>query len=567
MWKNWTILALGLLSVACTPERAAEKTAESQQPSAVVELGPEAEVAANVITAEGLRGPIAELSSDEYQGRGPGSDEDAKTQQYLSEEMKRLGFEPGGADGSWIQPFEIVGIDSKAPDKWTFRRNGESIDLDWWDDYIASSGLQEPVAEIEDAELVFVGYGIQAPEYDWDDFAETDVTGKVLLIMNNDPDWDDELFEGNRRLYYGRWDYKYEKAAAMGAVGAIIIHTTPSAGYPFQVVQTSWTGTQFELPAGDEPRLQIAAWTTEEAMAELLAFAGHDLDELRQSATSRDFEPLALGMVTSLRLDNDLRKTETANVLGVLPGSDPTLADEYIVYSAHHDHLGVGEPNDEGDAIYNGAKDNAAGTSSVLAIGRAFAELPERPRRSILLAFVAAEEQGLLGSEYYALNPTVPAGRLAANINYDGGNIWGRTKDVTYIGYGKSTLDEVVEKFAAEQGRTVKPDQFADRGYFYRSDQFNFAKAGVPAIYFDEGTDFIARPPEWGRQVIDAWTEIHYHQPSDELTEEWNFDGMVEDTVLGFRCGLYLAQQDEMPSWNQGDEFEPARLAALEELD
>jgi Zn-dependent M28 family amino/carboxypeptidase len=567
MRKNRMILALGLLSVACTPERAAEKTTESQGPSAVVDLGPEAEVAAKLITAEVLRGPIAELSSDKYQGRGPGSDGDIKTQQYLSEEMKRLGFEPGAGDGSWNQPFEIVGIDSTAPDKWTFRRSGQAIDLDWWDDYIASSGVQEPVAEIEDAELVFVGYGIQAPEYDWDDFAQTDVTGKVLVIMNNDPDWDDELFEGNRRLYYGRWDYKYEKAAAMGAVGAIIIHTTPSAGYPFQVVQTSWTGTQFELPAGDEPRLQITAWTTEEAMAELLTFAGHNLDELRQSATSGNFEPLDLGIVTSLRLENDLRKTETANVLGVLPGSDPALEDEYIVYSAHHDHLGVGEPNDEGDTIYNGARDNAAGTSSVLAIGRAFAELPERPRRSILLAFVAAEEQGLLGSEYYALNPTVPAGRLAANINYDGGNIWGRTKDVTYIGYGKSSLDEVVEKFAAEQGRTVKPDQFADRGYFYRSDQFNFAKAGVPAIYFDEGTDFIGRPLEWGRQVIDAWTEIHYHQPSDELTEEWNFDGMVEDTVLGFSCGLYLAQQDEMPSWNQGDEFEPARLAALEALE
>jgi Zn-dependent M28 family amino/carboxypeptidase len=567
MWKNWMILGLGFLSAACAPERTGEKAAESQEPSAAVELGPDAVAAAKVITAEVLRGPIAELSSDEYHGRGPGSDGDTKTQRYLADEMGRLGFEPGGTDGSWVQPFEIVGIESKAPDKWTFHRNGESRDLDWWDDYIASSGVQEAVAEIEDAELVFVGYGIQAPEYDWDDFAETDVTGKVLVIMNNDPDWDDELFEGNRRLYYGRWDYKYEKAAAMGAVGAIIIHTTPSAGYPFQVVQTSWTGTQFELPAGDEPRLQIAAWTTEEAIAELLAFAGHDLDELRQAATSRDFEPLALGIVTSLRLENDLQKSETANVLGVLPGSDPELANEYVVYSAHHDHLGVGEPNDEGDTIYNGAKDNGAGTSSVLAIGRAFAELPERPRRSILLAFVAAEEQGLLGSEYYALNPTVPAGRLAANINYDGGNIWGRTKDVTYIGYGKSSLDEVVEKFAAEQGRTVKPDQFADRGYFYRSDQFNFAKAGVPAIYFDEGTDFVGRPPEWGRQVIDAWTEIHYHQPSDELTEEWNFDGMVEDTVLGFRCGLYLAQQDEMPSWNPGDEFEPARLAALEALD
>ncbi|MDH3255859.1 MAG: M28 family peptidase, partial [Acidobacteriota bacterium] len=363
--------------------------------------------------------------------------------------------------------------------------------------------------------------------------------------------------------YYGRWDYKYEKAAEMGAVGAIIIHTTPSAGYPFQVVQTSWTGPQFEIPSTGEPRLQIAAWTTEDAMRKLFELAGHDLDAAREAAKSRDFTPLPLGITTSLRLTNELEQVETANVLGVLNGSDSSVSDEYVVYTAHHDHLGVGKPNDAGDDIYNGALDNASGVSQVLAIAEAFTVLPEPPRRSILFAFVAAEEQGLLGSEYFAQHPTVAPGKMAANINYDGANIWGKTTDVTYIGYGKSSLDAVVDAFAAEQGRIVKPDQFPDRGYFYRSDQFNLAKIGVPAIYLDTGTDFVGRPAGWGKEQIDLWTETHYHQPSDELIADWNFDGIVDDVVLGFKCGYWVAQADAMPMWNAGDEFEAARVAAL----
>ncbi len=554
-------LCLSLLALGC----AAPGGEESAR--AVGPLPPGTEAAQAVITGASMKADIAELSSDAYQGRGPGSEGDRMTQHYLIQRMQAIGFEPGGVDGGWLQPFDIVGINATAPETWTFQTSGGPVVLDWWKDYIAGSGVQTESAAIDDAELVFVGYGIQAPEYGWDDFGDADLSGKVFVVMNNDPDWDPELFEGNRRLLYGRWTYKYEKAAEMGAVGTIIIHTTPSAGYKFQVVQTSWTGEQFEIPAGDEPRSQIEAWTTEDAMRDLMAKAGHDLDALRESARSKDFQPVPLGIRTSLALSNQIRRVETANVLGVLPGGDPELADEYVVYSAHHDHLGVGTPNDDGDDIYNGALDNASGTAQVLAIAEAFAALPERPRRSILLAFVAAEEQGLLGSAYYAANPTVDPGRIAANLNYDGGNIWGRNRDVTYIGYGKSSLDAIIDLYAGEQGRTVKPDQFPDKGFFYRSDQINFARVGVPAVYLDTGTDFVDRPAEWGREQIEAWESVHYHQPSDELEESWNFDGMVDDAVLGFRAGLHVAQQDSMPTWNAGDEFEAARLAALAALE
>ena len=547
-----------LLALACAPP--AEEIASTE--SVIAEAG----LAREQITAENLRAPIAELSSDEYAGRGPGSEGDEMTRRYLIADLEEIGFTPAAADGSWEQPFDIVGIDASAPETWTFTKGGKSVSLKWWDEYIASSGVQEEKAAIDNAELVFVGYGIQAPEYDWDDFKGMDVSGKVLVIVNNDPDWSDDLFEGVRRLYYGRWTYKYEKAAELGAAGAIIIHTTPSAGYPFQVVQTSWTGPQFEIPAAGEPRIQVPAWTSEEAMYKIFELAGQDLDELREAARSRDFTPVPLGVTTSLELTNAIQRVQTANVIATLAGRDPALADEYIVYSAHHDHLGVGKPNDAGDEIYNGALDNASGCAQVLAIARAFAALPDKPRRSIMLAFVAAEEQGLLGSAYFARNPPVPAGRISANINYDGANIWGRNRDVTYIGYGKSSLDAVVEKYAAEQNRTVKPDQFPDRGFFYRSDQFNFAKIGVPAIYLDTGTAFVDRPEGWGKEQIEAWEAVHYHQPSDELVNDWNFEGMVDDALLGFDMGLYRAEQEERPTWNPGDEFEAARLEALANL-
>ncbi len=553
------VLALAAFALlGCQREPVPPSTASAQEPSAEV-----VQTAAAQIAADYMHDRIAEFSADELEGRGPATPGDEKARAYLVSQLKDIGFVPAGADGSWEQPFDVIGVTAKMPKQWSFQRGANSLAFDWWDEYIAASGVQTERGAIKDAEVVFVGYGIQAPEYGWDDFKGQDLEGKVLLMLNSDPDWDPNLFAGDTRLYYGRWTYKYESAARQGAAGAIIIHTTPSAGYPFQVVQTSWSGEQVELPSQGEPQIQAKGWLTEDAARELVAFAGNDLDKLIESARSKDFAPVSLGIKTSLAFENTLNRTRTANVYGVLEGSDPELRDEYVIYTAHHDHLGVGEPDANGDTIYNGARDNASGVAQLLAIGRAFKALPTPPRRSVMLLFVAAEEQGLLGSKYFAANPTVESGRIAANLNFDSANIWGRTKDIVYIGKGKSTLDAVVEQVAQAQGRAVTEDQFPDRGSFYRSDQFSFAKIGVPAVYLKAGTDFVGRPAGWGKEQHEANERNHYHQPSDEIGPDWNFEGMVEDAVLGFRVGLHIANADELPSWVPGDEFEAARKRAL----
>ncbi|MEM7503479.1 MAG: M20/M25/M40 family metallo-hydrolase [Pseudomonadota bacterium] len=566
MYKKLLVCALAALSLGCS-ERSSETTdatgGDAGDTVSNSAAASPAEQAVTEITADSMRSHIVELSDDKYEGRGPGSRGDASARAYIVAEMQKLGLEPGAADGGWEQPFELMGVTTEQPESWAFLGNDGELTLKQWDHFIISSGVQDERAIVSEAEVVFVGYGIQAPEYEWDDFKGQDLTGKVLLIMNNDPDWDPDLFAGETRLQYGRWDYKYRSAAAQGAAGAIIIHTSPSAGYPFQVVQTSWTGEQFELPTRGEARNQVNAWVTEDSARDLVAMAGLDLDVLREAADNRDFQPVPLGVTTSIEMPVSINRVSTANVLGLLRGRDPELADEAVIFTAHHDHLGIGTPNDEGDTIYNGAMDNASGVAQVLAIAKALLALPELPRRSIVFAFVGAEEQGLLGSKFYAEEPTFPAGKIAANLNYDGGNIWGHTHDVTFIGLGKSSIDEIVLGIAAEQGRTVKPDQFPDRGYFYRSDQFSFAKIGVPALYLDTGTDFVDRPPGWGKEQVNYYTQVNYHQPSDEYDDSWNFDGMIADAHLGFWTALAIANADEMPQWNPGDEFEAARLEAL----
>jgi Zn-dependent M28 family amino/carboxypeptidase len=554
------------------------------QPDSSAAFPPAVAAAASTdITRSALEGPIRFLSSDLLEGRAVASRGDQLAILYLQTQLESMGYQPGASQGQWQQRFDVVGVEASFPKVWTFEHSGaraahgaggagtggatgsaDRTDLRWYDDYIAASGVQQTQGRIDNAELVFVGYGIEAPEYQWNDFKGADLHGKVLLMLNNDPDWDPKLFAGKRRLYYGRWTYKYESAARQGAAGAIIIHTTPSAGYPWQVVQSSWSGTQFSLPQESEPHVQVQAWVTEDAARRLVEAGGKDLDKLIAAAHSRSFKPVSLGIHTSIAFTNEVSRQQTANVVGLLPGSDPQLKSEVVVYSAHHDHLGIGAPDASGDKIYHGAVDNASGCAQVLAIARAFAFLPEKPRRSLLIVFTAAEEQGLLGSMYYALHPTVPAGKIAADINLDGGNIFGRTRDVTLITSGSSSLDQVVAAVARTQGRVVKPDQFPDRGYPYRADQFSFSKAaGVPAIYLDDGTDFLGRPPLWGRQQIEHWEETHYHQPSDRLDGTWDFDGMIQDAQLDFLSGWLIAQADAMPTWNPGNEFEPARKRAL----
>jgi Zn-dependent M28 family amino/carboxypeptidase len=528
---------------------------------------PAENTAAAAIRPEVLRAHIRFLAHDLLEGRGPATTGDRLAQAYIAAQMEGLGLQPAAADGGWLQPLEVVGVTTHAPDVTTFVHGGEKQELRLSEDYVAFSGVDQAEARIDGAEVVFVGYGIVAPEYGWDDYKGADLKGKVLLMMNNDPDDDPKLFAGKRRLYYGRWDYKYDMAAKVGAAAAIIIHTEPSAGYKWQVVQSSWTGELFSLPYESGPRMALKAWATEDACRRLARLGGQDLDALRAAARKRDFRPVPLGVAWTISLKNDVTRKRTANVLGRLPGSDPALAKEVVLYTAHHDHLGT-KPQAQGgeDVIYNGALDNASGVAAMLAIAKAAAALPKAPRRSIVFAAVAAEEQGLLGSKYLAAHPPLPPGRMAANINIDGINIWGRTRDITMIGLGKSSLDDWIVSLAAMQGRVVKDDQLPDKGFFYRSDQFSLAQIGVPAAYFDAGTDVVGKPEGWGKEQQQAFEDKHYHQPSDELRDDWEFSGAVQDAQLFFYLGLKVANADQMPSWKPGDEFEGARKKALAAL-
>jgi len=519
----------------------------------------------SAITASGLRAHTRFLADDLLEGRGPGTTGDAITQRYLAAQFEALGLEPLGTDG-FLQPFDLVGVDGNAKSMSVKNARGKSLTLRHLTDMVAVAGGPFTDVSISNAELVFVGYGIQAPEYQWDDFKDLDVKGKILVVMNSDPENDPALFGGKRRLWYGRWDYKYLQAAKLGAAGALIIHTTPSASYPWQVVQTGWTGEQFDLPDSTEPTMKLEGFVTEDAARRLFRLAGQDLDALRAAAEFREFKPVPLGLKASARIRSKVTRKRTANVLARLPGSDPKLAPEAVIFTAHHDHLGRKPDAKPGeDAIYNGALDNALGTASMLEVAHAMSQLPTAPRRSVIFAAVAAEEQGLLGSRYLAEHLPVPSHRLVANVNLDSGSIWGPAQDVSVVGFGKSSLDDVLTAAAATQGRRVTPDQNPESGGFYRSDQFNFARLGVPATYFSGGNEIRGKPAGWGAAQKRAWREAHYHQPSDELTSEWNLEGAILDAQLAFLVGYRVAEAQEPPAWRAGDEFEAVRKKDLEE--
>lgn len=526
------------------------------------------ESGASLINEASIRGHVRFLADDLLEGRGPGSRGDELTQLYIATQFETLGLKPAAGDGKWLQPFPLVGVRTFAPPNVVFKKGANTVSLKSVEDFMSTIGKPAEKTRLENAELVFVGYGIEAPEYDWDDYKDFDLTGKVLVMMNNDPSSDPELFEGRRRLYYGRWDYKYEIAARKGAAGAIIIHTTPSAGYPWQVIQTSWSGEEFELLGNNGKRLELKGWGTEKGLREVVKMSGFDLDELREQAESRDFRPIPLGTTLSIELEGVARKQNTANVLGLLPGSDPELSDEVLIYMAHHDHLGMGAERDlRGDNIYNGAVDNATGVAALLTMAKAYSQMDPPPKRSILFAAVGAEEQGLLGSRFFAENPTLAPGKMAAVINMDGTNIIGRTHDVNVIGYGKSDLDAIVADVAKSQKRIVTPDHFPDRGYYYRSDQFSLAKIGVPGVYLHSGIEVVGKPAGWGKQQLDEWVEKIYHQPSDEYSADWDLSGALEDTRLLYEVGRRIANQAHMPAWTAGDEFEAARQRAIDAIE
>ena len=520
--------------------------------------------AAEVITDHSLMAHIRFLSDDLLEGRAPGTRGDVLSRTYVASQMELLGLKPGGDRGTWFQRVPIVSMKTDPSTALHFLKGSSTVDLAFGSQFVAMAGEQTPSVSLRNAELLFVGYGIVAPEYGWDDYKGVDVKGKVLLMLNNDPAGDDPTFFGGKaRLYYGRWTYKFEIAAAKGAAGAIVIHTTESAGYGWNVVESSWGGTRSELAqAPGAPTTKMRAWATREATDAILSLAGKTFDDLNKRAQKKSFKPVPLGVTVSTTIATTLQQVVTSNVIGVLPGSDPLLRDQAVILTAHYDHLGIGKPT-AGDSIYNGALDNATGVSALLNLAHAFTALTTGPRRTIIVAAVGAEESGLIGSQFYAENPTVAPGRIAANINIDGINIFGKTRDIIMVGLGKSSIDDVLKSVASWQGRIVKGDQFPEQGSFYRSDQFNFARIGVPCMYLDAGVDYVGKPADFGKKKVEEYIAKNYHQVSDEIGPDWQLDGGIQDLQLTFFVGLRLADNDAMPVWNKGDEFEAARLAAL----
>lgn len=527
----------------------------------------------NSITADNLHRHISRLASDEFEGRLPGTKGEELTVNYIVDQFKALGLKPGNTDGTYVQTVPLVGLTADPNMSLTFRAGTKKVSLRYGDEFVAWTKRVVETSGLQDSDVVFVGYGIVAPEFDWDDYKGLDVRDKTLVMLINDPPLpdprdpsklDETMFGGKAMTYYGRWTYKFEIAAQKGAKGCFIIHETKPAAYPWGVVQGSWTGEQFDLVTPDKNRRRCAVegWLSYESAKRLFRLAGQNLEAWKKAALRRDFRPLPLNAKASVSLKNSLRRVDSANVLARLEGSDPKLKNQYVIYVAHWDHLGK-DPTLAGDQIFNGAVDNATGVAGLLELAEGFAKLPKPPRRSLLFMAVTAEEQGLLGSRYYAENPIYPLTQTVAVVNLDAMNPWGRTKDVIILGMGNSTLDEVVQAVAREQGRTVRPDPEPEKGLFYRSDHFNFAKQGVPALYLDGGIEYVGRPQGWGLQMMDKFTQQDYHKPSDEIKPEWDLSGLAEDVRLLFQVGYRVANEDKYPEWKPGTEFKTKREQML----
>ncbi len=457
----------------------------------------------------------------------------------------------------------LVGIETKPESTLTFTAGETRFEARMFEEFVANAETQKE-SESLDAPMVFVGYGIVAPEFRWDDFKGVDVKDKVVVMLVNDPPSDDPaLFGGKALTYYGRWTYKYESAARAGAAGAILIHTDASAGYGWSVVRNSWGRERpyVALGPGSPRALRLAAWVSEKFGRTILQAAGQDFDALRRAAAGRDFRPVPLSLTTHARLLTSIRPVMTWNVIGRLEGSDPKLRGDAVVFTAHYDHLGKGAPED-GDDIYNGAADNASGVATLLETARAFTLLPRHPRRSLLFIACAAEEGGLRGSEFYAGHPVVPASRTAANINMDGTPVWGQPRDFTFLGADRSTLRSVIAEASGALGFTVVPDPHPEQGSFYRSDQFNFAKVGIPAFSIDPGLDYIGKPAGYGSRIWDEYEEKRYHRPKDEYDPGFDLSGSAATARIALFIGERVAQASAMPRWNAGDEFEAARRAS-----
>ena len=527
-----------------------------------------------LINASRILENIKVLSSDEYEGRAPASHGETLATAYIEGQFKKVGLKPGNPDGTYFQSVPMVGIKADPSAQLVFADHvsGKRETLTFADDFVAWTKRMQPMIDVE-ADVVFVGYGVVAPEYHWDDFKGVDVKGKIIVVLINDPPvpdpqdpskLDEKMFKGKAMTYYGRWTYKFEEAAAKGALGCLIVHQTGPAGYPWGVVRSSNTGEQFSLVTADKgmSRCAVEGWITYEKAKALFALAGKDFDALEKSAMRSDFHPVDLQVKGSLGLRSTIRTIDSKNVVGKVVGSDPKLRDEYVIYTAHWDHLGIG-PEVNGDKIYHGAADNASGVAGLVELADAFTHVQPPPRRSILFLSVTAEEKGLLGSQYYSEHPLYPLTKTLAEINMDGLNMLGRTRAIEVVGLGQSTLDDVLTAVAAEQGRVVKPDAEPEKGFYYRSDHFNFAKQGVPALDPDPGVDYIGKPEGWGLQMRDKYTSEDYHKPSDKIKPYWELSGTLEDLRLLGEVGYRVANAKTFPAWKAGSEFKAKRDAML----
>ncbi|GAB5553072.1 MAG: M28 family metallopeptidase [Saprospiraceae bacterium] len=508
---------------------------------------------------------LSNLASDDFLGRKPFTEGETKTVDFLVSEFEKMGLAPGNGD-SYIQEVPLVEITGQPALSMTLKGPGGNADLEIGKDYVFHTQREQAEINLNDAELVFCGYGVVAPEYNWNDYAGIDMEGKIAVVMVNDPGFaseDSTFFKGKTMTYYGRWTYKYEEAARQGAAGILIIHETNAAGYPWFVVSSSWADGKLGLqsPNGNMDRAAIEGWVSLGTASKIFKASGMTQGRFFEKAQTPGFEPIPLGVTVSTSLTNTYKKDASQNVVAMIEGSE--YPEEYIIYTAHWDHLGVGEVVN-GDSIYNGAIDNGSGTAAVLSIAKAFAKMPEAPKRSIVFLMVTAEEQGLLGSAYYAQNPIFPVNQTVANLNIDAMASYGATKDLVIVGYGQSELEDYASDFAEKQDRYVVPDLEPGKGYFFRSDHFSFAKVGIPALYAAGGTDHITKGKEYGEQKNQEYTANNYHRPGDQYNpEEWDLGGIVQDAQLYFEIGKKLGNENTFPKWKEGSEFKAIRERSL----
>jgi Zn-dependent M28 family amino/carboxypeptidase len=513
------------------------------------------------ITIDNIKSNISILASDDFLGRAPSTLGEEKTINYLAEQFKKSGLKPAN-NGSYFQEVSLMKLTADESMKLDISGGKSDISLIFSDDFIGGTTQTSEFVKIEKSDIVFVGYGINSPENSWNDYDGLDVKGKTVLILVNDPGYvssDSNLFDGKSMTYYGRWTYKYEEAARQGATAAIIIHETGAAAYPWAVVQNSWSGPQFYLADNElsGSNLQMQGWITTEAAKKVFESAGMDYNNLLASAAKRGFKAVNMNLKASVQFTNRVEYTKSNNVAAVWPGTD--RADEYIIYTAHWDHFGV-NPAFKEDSILNGAVDNATGTAALIEIAGAFTKLPEEQNRSILFLAVTCEEQGLLGSQFYSENPIFPLDKTVGAINMDALNIMGKTRDMTIIGFGNSGLDDYAIKVLKKYGRYANPDPTPEKGGYFRSDHFSFAKVGVPALYLSGGIDNVEHGKEWALAESEKWIMENYHKPSDNYEPDiWNFDGMIEDIRVYFEIGYDLSISDEFPDWSPGSPFKSLR--------